>query len=249
MSVKYNTKAKSMIHKVKSRVNFSDVTSGFRLKLCALVRVLQESAIEHSDLAGYGAEEIIERDNGWILNKLLINIKRYPKYKEEITTETWHRGSKGFKSFRDFAVYAGEDPIVTVSSVYLFLDLKKKKILRAPSDTNDKYSVEDICINEEDVEKWRPVKDFKGENEIDFTTRFSDFDPMNHVNNSSYFDYIETLIASGKKRSEIKSIRIMFNKEIGKDVINVKASSKKDGNKTLFKIGQADTLFACGEYF
>ncbi|MCP3927083.1 MAG: hypothetical protein GY714_31375 [Desulfobacterales bacterium] len=238
-----------MICKLDSRVNFSDVTAGFRLKLCALVRVLQESAIEHSTIAGYGADAIIESGNGWVLNKLIINIKRYPLYREEIRTETWHRGSKGFKSYRDFAIYAGDELIVTVSSVYLFLDLKEKRIKRAPADANDKYSVVDKEINPENPEKWRPVKDFKAENEISFTTRFSDFDPMNHVNNSSYFDYIETLIASDHKKTEIKSIKIMFNKEIGKDVINVKAGSKEQDGKNLFKIEQGGTLYACGEYF
>lgn len=237
-----------MICEIKSRVNFSDVTSRFRIKLCALVRLLQESAIEHSTMAGYGADTIIESGNGWVLHKLMINIKRYPKYRENVSVKTWHRGSKGFKSFRDFIVYSEDEEIVNVSSVYLFLDLKEKKIKRAPEDANEKYSVEDLRSNTEDIDLWKPVKKFEGENEIEFTTRFSDYDPMNHVNNSSYFDYVETLISS-KGRSEISTISILFNKEIGKNVIKVKAKSRREEGRNLFAIESGDMLFACGEYF
>jgi medium-chain acyl-[acyl-carrier-protein] hydrolase len=43
------------------------------------------------------------------------------------------------------------------------------------------------------------------------TTRLSDYDPMGHVNNSVYFDYVETLLFSYlNKERKIKKIKVFI---------------------------------------
>ena len=83
---------------------------------------------------------------------------------------------------------------------------------------------------------------------MSMTIRISDFDPMGHVNNSVYFDYVETLLFSFLNRErKIKKIKIQFAKEINKSVKVIKTGLVEEGGVFKFKIFDENKVFSYGE--
>ncbi|MCP4683718.1 MAG: hypothetical protein GY864_15415, partial [Desulfobacterales bacterium] len=84
--------------------------------------------------------------------------------------------------------------------------------------------------------------------EIDLSIRFLDYDPMGHVNNSVYIQFLETLICrAAGNQARVKCLKIQYHKEIGDQVEMVKAGLKKIGPLYQFKIYDSQNLYAGGE--
>jgi acyl-ACP thioesterase len=79
--------------------------------------------------------------------------------------------------------------------------------------------------------------------------RPSDYDPVGHVNNAVYLDYVETLaqplLKNGRK---INFIAIQYNKEIAQNTPEVEASLNKNENGFTFEIRTADEIHAAGQF-
>jgi medium-chain acyl-[acyl-carrier-protein] hydrolase len=233
---------------LKRRIDFTAIDSNFVLTLHSLVKLLQEAAIEHSNQAGIGSKQLIKDGSAWILYQYGIEVTKWAVYEEDIEVVTWHRGMKGFKAYREFEVYSGNQKIAAASAVYLYYDIKKQKIKRIPENAKTLYSVEDGVSLKEDLEKWKPLPKFDHEFDVSITTRLSDFDPMGHVNNSVYFDYVETLLFSYLTRErKIKKIKIQFVKEIDKSVKTIKSGLVEEGTGYKFKIFDENKVFSHGE--
>ena len=233
---------------LKRELDFTDVNSQFVLTLYSLVKILQEAAISHSNQTGHGTIQSIKDGSIWILYQFGIEVHRWPSYEENIKIVTWHREMKGIKAFREFEVYSDNKKIASASGVYLYYDIKKRKIRRIPKNTNTIYSVENEFAFKENLEHWKPVARFDLDFDTNITTRISDFDPIGHVNNSVYFDHVETTLFSYfNKEIKIKKIKIQYAKEINKSVKIVRSGILKDETGYKFKIFDENTIFAYGE--
>jgi medium-chain acyl-[acyl-carrier-protein] hydrolase len=233
---------------LKRKIDFTAIDSDFVLTLHSLVKILQEAAIEHSNRAGFGSKQLINDGSVWILYQYGIEVGKWADYEDEIEVVTWHRGMKGFKAYREFEVYSGDQKIASASAVYLYYDIKNRKIRRIPEEANSIYSAEDEVSFKDDLEQWKPIPKFDHKFDLSITTRLSDFDPMGHVNNSVYFDYVETMLFSylGEEK-KIKKIKIQFAKEINKSVKKLKSGLTRDGAGFKFKIFDENKVFSVGE--
>ncbi len=71
---------------------------------------------------------------------------------------------------------------------------------------------------------------------------------MGHVNNSVYFDYVETLLFSYlNKERKIKKIKILYAKEIDKSVKTIKLGLLESKTGFKFKIFNENKVFSYGE--
>jgi acyl-ACP thioesterase len=57
-----------------------------------LANYLQQSAAEHADLLGVGAEPMTAEGVAWILTRLKLRLERWPRMGEEVRIETWPAG-------------------------------------------------------------------------------------------------------------------------------------------------------------
>ena len=67
-----------------SRINYYEIDSEYKLKPGNFFKLIQESAIYHSDSVGLGSVRTHTRGFAWFLNKVGIDILRYPEHKENI---------------------------------------------------------------------------------------------------------------------------------------------------------------------
>jgi len=231
---------------ISRRVEYADVNPAFRLKLGVLFRYLQAAAVEHSERVGLGTQSLVSGGTVWVLNKIAAVIHRYPTYREDIRIETWHKGKKGIRAFRDFQVFSKEECLAEAASMWLYLDLNQKKLKKIPDEISDVYTVEPDAVNI-DVTAWNP-KPVSPNTELSITTRYSDFDPLGHVNNTVYFDFLETLAEKEfDGNTQIHSLKIQFQKEITENTAPVTLGIQTEGNGSRFKIFKDENIFAIGE--
>jgi len=229
-------------------LTYFDMNSRARLKLGSLARVLQEAASHHSDMVGLGVEDLRETGMGWFLNRLEMRIHRYPEFKERVEIVTWFRDIRGLKTHRDFEVFCGNENVAVASTVWLYMDLKSGRPKRIPKEISEAYTMEEDSVLGRDLADWKATREFDPDSDLGITTRFSDYDPHGHVNNAAYVDYVETLVSRFREaKSQIKTIRIEYLKEIGREAEVVKCGLKDSDNGCLFKVFDDSNLYASGE--
>lgn len=228
-------------------LDYADVNSRFCLKLGALFRYFQEAAVTHSERVGIGSRTLVHDGTVWILHKVAAEIVRYPQYGETVTVTTWSRGAKGFKAFRDFVVFSGDQRLAAATSIWLYFHMNRKRIVRVPEALIDRYTVEDESVIDLDLDAWRPEAGFQPDAQIEITTRSSDVDPLGHVNNSLYFDYLETMAARAfPVHGAIGELKIQFQREIGAGTMAVRAGCRITDDGCRFKIFSDDRVHAAG---
>ncbi len=227
---------------------FQSATDG-HVKLEALMKILQNAALDHVHEVDRDSRVLIAEGHAWILNKIALTIVRRPFYGETLTVDTWHRGTKGFKSYREYEIRSGEEKVAAATSSWLYLDLNRRRVVKVPMETDDVYGVRPQFALDLDIENWRPDKNLKPDFIMDITTRKSDYDMLGHVNNAVYFDYLDTLIhRSVNGSSTVKSIFIQYNKEVGGNVGLVKAGMSPGGSGGhSFIIYDEAQVYACGD--
>ncbi|MFP3981257.1 MAG: acyl-[acyl-carrier-protein] thioesterase [Desulfobacterales bacterium] len=232
------------------RIGFFEVNGNFALRLRVLLNCLQEAATVHSQQAGYETLRLIKEQKAWVLHRIAIQVHSPPVCGDEIEVVTWHKGSRGFRSYRDFEIYRNGEKLVSAASLWLFIDLARKKILRPPQDVGACYGVETRDALDADINKWKTPRDFDPEAAVAIATRPSDYDPLGHVNNALYFDYLETLAERVfEKPQEMRTVIVQFNKEIAADVSEVSAGLKKQDPGYIFNVSSPAGTHAAGEFF
>jgi acyl-ACP thioesterase len=187
---------------VRKKIDYFETDRNFTLRLASIFRMLQEAALRHSEKAGYPMEAMGNRGFAWILNKMRVEIFRYPRYGENTETVTWSREVSGFRAFRDFEMFTEKDKAVSASSTWAYLDLDKKRIKRVPDDVKEKYTVEETEALDFNIEEWKIPRRTETLIQEIITTRYSDFDTNGHVNNTVYIDYLEHLISKLEEGKE-----------------------------------------------
>jgi len=232
---------------IKKTIDYASVDSASTLTLHSYVKLFQEASIRHSNRLGTGSEPLPE-GMALVLYQYGIKVDHYPKYRDNIEIITWIRKIQGYKIYREFDVYSGSKKIASASAVYLLYDVINRRIWKIPDQTAAFYPVLQEKGYPEDLDQWRPVLKFVPGFETDMNTRISDYDPMNHVNNASYFDIVETLLFRYlKNEMKIKDIKITFTREMDKSVNRFRSGLLKDGDVFRFKIENEKILFSYGE--
>jgi medium-chain acyl-[acyl-carrier-protein] hydrolase len=229
-------------------VAYTEVKPDYTMQLRSLLGLLQDAAVAHSERAGFGSRKLLDAGKVWILNKMAVDIHRMPRYQETVRVETWHRGSRGFRAYRDFLVFAGEERITAATSLWLYFDLAAKRLQRIPETVGRAYTEDPRDVGCTNLDTWKPPVMVGADVAVDFTTRSSDFDPLGHVNHTVYFDMLETLVERGLGRPAApRRLRIHFQKEIPREVATVTACIEKGENGSGFRIYREMETFAAGD--
>lgn len=230
-------------------IDYADADAAFHIKMGVLARRLQEAAVRHSETVGVGSRHLAEAGHAWMLNRLGVEICRWPSYLEPLTVTTWHRGSRGFMAYRDFRLTIGDETVAVATSRWLFFDLSRKRVVKVPKDTADRYSVETDRATDMDLNAWSPPEAFEAAESRQITLRASDFDPNGHVNNAVYFDFLETLLAAdGAPDGQPQGLIIQYQREIPRTVTAVTVGAAGGAGTRPFFIAGEGVTYAAGEF-
>ncbi len=181
---------------------------------------IQDIAWEHAELLGFGFDNLKENQQFWVLSRLLVKIKRRPKWGEKFTIETWPSGTDGILALRDihFVDDKGES-IITASTSWLVLDAITKRIIRLDLET---FPFITERLIEENPGK---VETAFSDNSVDFSPAlFNEIDINQHFNSGRYLErIIDSYDFDFHEKYELVELEVNFVKEgVQSDKLGIK---------------------------
>lgn len=204
----------------KFNITYDNIDYNLLLKPQAAAQMCQNTAVGHSDKAGYTVDYFRENQTGWALTGWHLIFKNRPKENESFTITTWTKPFKRLQADRNFmAKDENGNELFRANSRWFLMDMKKRRPLRLPDGFFSRYipSPYENAIADEDYKQ--PNLDLytlKSSRRFKVTRR--DIDANNHTNNISYIDWaIDDLTDDLYLNYNILDLKAEYKKEARKD--------------------------------
>ena len=191
-----------------------DTDASWRLKPTSFMNLAQEAAGLHAVHLGFGYDDLIVNNPAWILSRVHIEFLDTPKWRENITLTTWHKGLNRLFYLRDFILTDGNGKErVKATTSWLVLNLETRRLVRDPQ------LMEEGTVNLENAietpaDKVQLPKDVEPVLAFEHVVGYSDVDMNGHANNAMYMqwamDAVDYDIASARP---VRELTINFNHE------------------------------------
>ena len=228
-----------------------DTDASWHLKPSSFMNYAQEAAGNHAVYLGFGYDDLIASNTAWILSRVHVEFPDAPRWRDEITLTTWHKGLNRLFFLRDFVLTDNEGrERVKATTSWLVLNLETRRLVRDPKLMEDGTVCTENVI-ETPADKVQMPKDVEAEHVMDHVVAYSDVDMNAHANNAMYMqwamDAVDYAIASARP---VKEFTINFNHETkAADVVAIyKARIEKEDGLHVFVEGKvADQSAFCVE--
>ena len=228
-------------------VPFADVDRHQVMLLPQLFKLLQEAAVQHADLYGVGVRGIAERGTSWVLNRLAVELTRYPRRDETIRVTTWSTGVHTFKGYREFRLHSGNELLLSASSLWLWIDLRTRALTRVLAEIAATFPVgSGSPPYRPELDQLRLTPPADTAPVLNLALRYSDQDANGHVNHTAYFDLLQTALLRRGLSPQPRQLEIQFQREIPPDTTEVEVRLDHRGHETAFSLTSGSTSFAQG---
>lgn len=225
-----------------------DTDASWRLKPTSFMNLAQEAAGRHAVYLGFGYDDLIKTNTAWILSRVHVEFVDTPKWRENITLNTWHKGLNRIFFLRDFLLTDDEgNTRVKATTSWLVLNLDTRRLVRDPK------LMEEGTVCHEDVietpaDKVQMPKDVEAELVRRHTVSYSDIDTNGHTNNAMYMQWSMNSVGYDITSSRpVKEFTINFNHETkAGDVVDIyRAVVEKEDSLHVFvegRVGDASSF-------
>ena len=205
------------------------------------MNLAQEAAGRHAVYLGFGYDDLIVSNTAWILSRVHVEFIDTPKWREDITLITWHKGLNRLFFLRDFILTdaQGKERVKATTS-WLVLNLETRRLVRDPKLIEEGTVCTENAI-ETPADKVQMPKEVEPEFVMEHKVAYSDIDTNGHANNAMYMhwamDAVDYDIASTRP---VKEFTINFNHETkaGEVVKLYKAVVEKEDGRHVFVEGR-----------
>ena len=219
--------------------------ASFYLKPAAFMDMAQEIAYWAAHELGFGYDDLHVHHTAWVLSRMHFHFADPPKWRDDVTLCTWHKGADGLFYLRDFYLQDAKGRrLVTCTSSWVVIDEQTRRLVR-PEELQDLLSVGrglDDAIAERAPKVTMPrgaELEFAGEH----TVVYSDVDIIGHTNNARYMvwamDCLDYGTASARR---VRDVYVNFNKETtpGTAVQLYRLNTEEDGAPVCYVEGRVD---------
>ena len=191
-----------------------DTDASWRLKPTSFMNMAQEAAGRHAVHLGFGYDDLIKTNTAWILSRVHVEFVDTPKWREEITLSTWHKGLNRLFFLRDFLITDNEGrERVKATTSWLVLNLETRRLVRDPNLMEDGTVCSENVI-ETPADKVQMPKDAEAELVRTHLVSYSDIDTNGHTNNAMYMQWSMNAVGYEITSSRpVKEFTINFNHE------------------------------------
>jgi acyl-ACP thioesterase len=196
-------------------VRYQDTDPRLRMTPTALVGIMQEAAILHSEAVGRGIDYLSSRHLSWMIVQTRAVIHKPPPWRTRVQVSTWPSEMGRLLSRREFILTGEkEEPILAATTLWAFMNTQKRRVTRVPAEVGDAYAVfEERAL---DGPFRRPAQCANAQMEKSFAIRRWEIDFNGHVNNLRYLDWmLENLPDDIWKDYYICELNIRYQKEAG----------------------------------
>lgn len=228
------------------KVNVANIGSNGLITNIGMLRILEDIACKHSDIAGFGFNDIPVKHLSWMLLAWKVTILKRVPYATTLKVCTWAKLANKFNTYRDFEVYDDKGEIVCIAtSKWILTDTEKGSITRITDNILEKYSPDtrNIFQNPE-IEKLIEPNTFSSK--YVYQTQRRDIDVNKHMHNLNYLDVAyEALPEKVYLEPECNHIEIMYKKGIKLgDTIKCLYSHIEDSHFITLKSEDEKLLYA-----
>ena len=218
-----------------------DTDASWRLKPTSFMNLAQEAAGRHAVYLGFGYDDLIKTNTAWILSRVHVEFVDTPKWREEITLNTWHKGLNRLFFLRDFLITDNEGRTrVKATTSWLVLNLETRRLVRDPN-LMEEGAVCTENVIDTPAEKVQMPKDAKAELVRRHTVSYSDIDTNGHTNNAMYMQWSMNSVGYDITSTRaVKEFTINFNHETkAGDVVDIyRVSVEKEDGLHVFVEGK-----------
>lgn len=191
-----------------------DTDASWRLKPTSFMNMAQEAAGRHAVYLGFGYDDLIKTNTAWILSRVHVEFVDTPKWRDEITLNTWHKGLNRLFFLRDFLITDSEGKErVKATTSWLVLNLETRRLVRDPN-LMEEGTVCTENVIETPADKVQMPKDVEAELVRTHLVSYSDIDTNGHTNNAMYMQWSMNAVGYDITSSRpVKEFTINFNHE------------------------------------
>lgn len=198
----------------KFEIGFRDVGKSNTLTNKALLGFLEDIAGMHSNIAGFGLNNIEETGLTWILLNWKVKVFKRPIYGDNILVKTWARDTTKFYTYRDFEVFDSDNNKIAIATTkWVLMDAKTMSLMKISNDVIAPYEIETKKVFKNEPEPNKLVQPNEFMLEQDYVVQRKDIDINHHVHNITYLDIAyEVLPEDIYENISFDSFEIMYKK-------------------------------------
>lgn len=204
-----------MIFKEKFKMQLKDIGKENYIKNRAILEIFENIGTYHSDMAGYGPNDIEKTGVSWVLLDWKLQVLKRPKYGQTLNVNTWGRTMKRSYTYRDFEMYDEQNNLCVIgTSKWVLVNSDTGKITRISEEILKKYQIEEKSVfNIEELDKLNIPETYSSEMNYQVCRR--DIDLNGHMHNLYYLDLAyEVLPQNVYEKRPFDSVRIQYKKEV-----------------------------------
>jgi acyl-ACP thioesterase len=168
-------------------VRLGDVRPSGRLRLDAVVRYLQDVSADDT------ADAALPDDQGWVVRRTRVEVRRAPRYLERLRLATWCSGTGSHYAGRRVEVRGEGGAEVDADTLWVHVDLATGRPRRLSPDFFERYG--EAAAGRKVKARLHhagPPADAPRE---PWPLRTTDLDVLGHVNNAAYWEVVEEALA------------------------------------------------------
>lgn len=220
-----------------------DADSSGKMKLFAFLNYAQEAANRHAELMGFGYETLIGHRLAWVLSRIHVKFHEYPKWKQHVVLNTWHKGSERLFSLRDFTLKSEDgELLVSATTSWLTLNLDTRRLVRDSLLLGEEAEDKDNALETPCDKVQLPAgaePELVGNHEV----AYSDIDFNGHANNAMYaFWAIDAIGNEFMVSHELTDFMINFNHETkaGDNIVIYRLFTEENGRPVAYVEGKVE---------
>lgn len=220
-----------------------DTDASWRLKPTSFMNLAQEAAGRHAVYLGFGYDDLIVSNTAWILSRVHVEFIDTPKWREDMTLHTWHKGLNRLFFLRDFVLTDNEgNERVKATTSWLVLNLETRRLVRDPKLMEEGTVCTENAL-ETPADKVQMPKDVVAEHVMEHVVAYSDIDTNGHTNNAMYMQWAMDAVGYETASSRpVKEFTINFNHETksGEKVDIYRATLEKEDGLHVYVEGRLE---------
>jgi acyl-ACP thioesterase len=177
------------------RVRFDEAGPDGNLRASGYLRFAQDLAWLHSESAGFGRDWYEDHGLTWLVRAIELDIEADVGNGIELTVSTQVIGFRRVWARRrsEFLLPGTGRPLAVAFTDWVLLNERGRPV-RPPVGFLDAFEADATPFKPMRVDLSEPVDTASN---TEFLPRRSELDPMGHVNNAAYVDYLDELFAAG----------------------------------------------------
>jgi acyl-ACP thioesterase len=219
-------------------VHTYELDAAGRASIQSLCAFLQEAAGRNAEQLGVTVPQLMQHGLTWILSRLLVRIRSYPRWWEKLVVETWPSGFHRLFALRDWRIFRSDELLAEATSAWLMVDVESRRPVRPQSHgtwAGRIHPERAIALTLNKLEEPAPAAASGKVFEERFSVRYRDLDMNGHANNVGYIDWLlECLPFELRQSHEIRELELNFLNEVtaGQEILSRAAATPAPASET-----------------